>query len=264
MSYKLTQKSLSGDSKHWEISKREYEDLKTNNAQLENKLFEISHLLDQQKQTVFDSEKENNKNLMNTMRNEYEFKLNHYKNLTLKKLDKIKNNGQQKRREVLKDLIDIDYDNLVEEDYEDISYSSNDDESTKNNENIKGKNNSLLKEANISLNKENKTLKKNVDKYKVKWECYEKDIKRLKKVIKEQEDLITKFQVTETFNQNRFDNLDSKLNMSMPYVSNYSVKHQKADSFRMNRNDLNNLAALLRDTQSRRRGKTNTSRVYFN
>lgn len=164
MSYKLAQKGLVGDTKTCEVSQKEYEDLKTKNAQLENKLLEVSHLLDLQKQTVFDAEKENNKHLVNTMRNEYEFKLNQYKNQTLKKLDKIKNNGQQKRREVLKDLIDIDRDNLDEEDCEDIEYSSNDD-SDDDNENLKGKSNSSLKQANLRLRKENKALKKNIEKY---------------------------------------------------------------------------------------------------
>jgi hypothetical protein len=131
---------------------------------------ELTRNFEKQKQISIETEKENDKNIMNIMKNEYENKFSQYKKLTVKKLDRIRNktpnSGQKRQEEQLEDLINVGLDDFTEDDYNDNNYLPKSDTEDSNNTVFKYiKDNSLLKQANYFLEMENQALKKDVEKF---------------------------------------------------------------------------------------------------
>ena len=122
------------------------------------------------------------------------------------------------------------------------------------------KDNSLLKQANYFLEKEKKNLENEIDKISEKCEKLEALNRELESKIKEQDLELSQYKYGESQGCNKTDFPENRLNMSVPYALNYTIKHQKEENFRMSRNDLKSLATLIKDTQSKRRGRTNTTR----
>ena len=244
----------------------ENKNLKETIKNLEDKVIELNSLCEKQHKINEEANKENEKNLVNIMKNEYEEKFNQYKKVTENRLNKLSNRLRdretQKNQDKLDEILNQDLDNL--ESFEEISDSNylpkqNTEEKNKN---IFAyiKDNSLLKQANCFLEKEKVSLEKEIIKLTEKIEKYEKKIECLEQKNKDYEIELSKAQYEDSLVQSKYENVNNRLNMSMPYGFNYTVKHQKEENYKMSKDDLKSLALLLKDTQSKKRGRRSTTR----
>ncbi|CAI2362032.1 unnamed protein product [Moneuplotes crassus] len=211
------------------------------------------------------SAKEDDKDLVGILKNEFEEKLTQYKKLTEKKLQKIQDDYNDKENRQNRENCYQQFEKMMDVDLEELGKDNNSNQNylpksytEDSNKTIFMyiKDNSLLKQTNYFLEKEKKSLEKELQACEEKNTRYEQKISNLESKVQDQEAEISRYRYGETLVQSKFDNANSDLNSSMPYAFNYTVKQQKEESFRMSRDELKSLSSLLRETQKKRRGRS--------
>lgn len=145
--------------------RKAYEDIKLRNSQLESRVQELNRIYEQQKAINEQVSKENDRNLINIVKAEYETKLNQYKKFTQKKIAQLRNAQNSRQQDALQEMLNADLDEFNGEyEFDENSYlPKSDTEDSNKSVFMYIKDISLLKQANYFLEKEKQSLTKEVD-----------------------------------------------------------------------------------------------------
>lgn len=154
--------------KELEELKRKYEELKDDNLKLQNQLFEVK-CYNAQKESNSNALQENDKNLINILKNEFDEKLTKYEKLTEKKLRQL-NSKESSTSE--------DFRQMMNGDFKDVDFERELSKSQKPSKTLFMciNENSKLKQVNFFLEKENEALKKEISNLNVKCEKFDEKV----------------------------------------------------------------------------------------